>query len=62
MIEEWMKGLRLKVAKCNYKENDRNIKEQFINGMNDDSMMDDTIRKLMAAKNICDITSDANLA
>ena len=33
--EEWMSQLRIKVYVCQYKDKDRCLKEQFINGIND---------------------------
>ena len=36
--EEWMGRLRLAVAKCNYKEIDRQLKEEFIHGLNNKAM------------------------
>ena len=37
--EEWMGRLRIAVAKCNYKEIDRQLKEQFIHGLNNKAML-----------------------
>ena len=37
--EEWMGRLRTAVVKCNYKEIDRQLKEQFIHGLNDEEML-----------------------
>ena len=34
-VEEWMGKLRLAAIDCNYKEIDRQVKEQFIHGLND---------------------------
>ena len=31
--EEWMDHLRIKPNECNYKEHDKELKEQFINGI-----------------------------
>ena len=36
---EWMSRLHVMTVKCVYKEIDRQLKEQFINGLNDDSMI-----------------------
>ena len=41
-----MGHLRIKANECCYKEKDRKLKEQFINGMNDDDMMTKVIRKV----------------
>ena len=45
--EEWMGRLRIAVAECNYKEIDRQLKEQFIHGLNDKAMLDEVVRELM---------------
>ena len=37
--EEWMEKLNVKAAECNYTENVRHLKEQFINRLNDDDVM-----------------------
>ena len=37
--EEWMGRLRIASIKCNYKEGDRWLKEQFIHRMNDSDML-----------------------
>ena len=36
------------MAECNYKEVDRQLKEQFIHGLNDRAMLDEVVRDLMA--------------
>ena len=46
--EEWMGRLRIAAAECNYKEIDRQLKEQFIHGLNDKAMLDEVVRELMA--------------
>ena len=46
--EEWMGRLRIVVAECNYKEIDRQLKEQFIHGLNDKAMLDEVVRELTA--------------
>ena len=45
-----MGRLRIAVAECNYKEIDRQLKEQFIHGLNDKAMLDEVVRELMAKK------------
>ena len=42
--EEWMGRLRIAVAECNYKEIDRQLKEQFIHGLNNKAMLDEAVR------------------
>ena len=46
--EEWIGRLRIAVAECNYKEIDRQLKEQFIHGLNDKAMLDEVVRELTA--------------
>ena len=48
--EEWMGRLRIAVAECNYTEIDRQLKEQFIHGLNNKAMLDEVVRELMAKK------------
>ena len=46
-----MKGhLRIKANEYGYKEKDRKLKEQFIDGINDNDMMTEIIRELTAIK------------
>ena len=44
--------LNKKAAGCNYSEHDRQIREQFINSIDNDAIMQDIIRELMAQKNM----------
>ena len=44
--EELMDHLIIKANKCEYKERDGSLKEQFINEINDDDMMTEIIREL----------------
>ena len=60
--EEWMGYLRLKANECEYKEKDRRLKEQFINGINDDEMKTEIIWELNAVKKTSEITSTQELA
>ena len=41
-----MGRLRTAAVKCNYKEIDRHLKEQFIHALNDDEMETEIIREL----------------
>ena len=41
--DEWMGGLCKAAAECNYRELDRQLKEQFIHGLNDKLMLDEMI-------------------
>ena len=38
-VEEWMGRVRLAAVECNNKEIDRQLKEQFLYGLNDNSMI-----------------------
>ena len=49
--EEWMGRLHVAVAECNYKEIDWQLKEQFIHGLNDKTMLEEVIRELTARNN-----------
>ena len=49
--EEWMGRLWIAAVECNYKEVDRQLKEQFIHGLNDRVMLDEIVRELMAKNN-----------
>ena len=48
--EEWVGRLRMAVVECNYKEIDRQLKEQFIHGLNDEEMLVEIIRELTNCK------------
>ena len=48
-------------AECNYREIDRELKEQFIHGLNDKVMLDEVIRELTAKSNE-QMTSEGILA
>ena len=43
--EDWMGRLRLAPVECNYKEIDRQLKEKFIHGLNDNDMLVEIIRE-----------------
>ena len=45
-VEEWISRLRTAAVKCNYKEIDRQLKEQFIHGLNDEEMLAEIITEL----------------
>ena len=42
--------LRLAAVECNYKALDRQLKEQFIQGLNDNNMLAEIIRELTKTK------------
>ena len=44
--EEQMGRIRVAAIDCNYKELDRQLKEQFIHGLNDSDMLAEIIREL----------------
>ena len=54
---------RLSVAagECNYRQLDRQLKEQFIHGLNDKCMLDEIIRELTATNNDEQVTSEGML-
>ena len=49
--EEWMGRLCIAVAECSYGEVDQQLKQQFIHGLNDKTMLDKIIRELTAKDN-----------
>ena len=53
-----MGRLRLVVVECNYREVDRQFKEQFIHGLNDNDMLAEIFRELTKAKESTAITSE----
>ena len=61
-VEEWMGKLCIVAVECNYQEVDRQLKEQFIHGLNDKYMLEEIIKELMAIKNNDHITSGGVLA
>ena len=56
--EVWMGRLRTAVAECNYKEIDRQLKEQFIHRLNNKAMLDEVVRELMAKNSSKQINSE----
>ena len=56
--DEWMGRLCMAAAECNYRELDRQLKEQFIHGLNDKCMLDEIIRELTAKNNDEQVTSN----
>ena len=45
-------------VECNYKEIDRQLKEQFIHGLNDNDMLTEIIRELTKAEENTAVTSE----
>ena len=56
--EEWMGRLRTAVVKYNYKDIDRQLKEQFIHGLNDEEMLAEIIRELTKSDENTNIHSE----
>ena len=56
--EEWMGRLWLTAVECNYQELDRQLKEQFIHGLNDKEMLGEKIKELTTTKGNDTITSE----
>ena len=48
---EWMGRLHVAAPECNYRELDRQLKEEFIHGLNDRCMLDEIIRELTTKNN-----------
>ena len=55
--DEWMGRLCVAAAECNYRELDRQLKEQFIHGLNDKCMLDEIIRELTTENNNEQVTN-----
>ena len=49
--EEWMGRLQVAAAECSYRKVDQQLKEQFIHGLNNETMLDKVIRELTAKNN-----------
>ena len=56
--EEWMGHLCMVAAEYGYKELDRQLKEQFIHGLNDRIMLDEIIRELTSKTSSEQMTSE----
>ena len=53
-----MGRLYIKAAECSYKEHDRLLKEQYINGINNEEVMKEIIKELTTQRNMSEIDSD----
>ena len=62
MVEEWMGILSVAAIECNYQEVDRQLKEQFIHGLNDKNMLEEIIKELMIVRGDDQITNENVLA
>ena len=60
--EEWLGWLHMAAAEYGYKEIDRQLKEQFIQGLNDKIMLDEIIRELTSRTSNVQTTSEDVLA
>ena len=45
-VEEWMGRLWVAAVECNYQEVDRQLKEQFIHGLNNKCMLEEIMKEL----------------
>ena len=61
-VEKWMGRLHVAAVECNYQEIDRQLKEQFIHGLNDKHMLEEIIKELTATSNDDCMTSLGVLA
>ena len=61
-VEEWMGRLHVVAVECNYQEVDRQLKEQFIHGLNDKHMLEEIIKELTVINNDDHIRSGGVLA
>ena len=57
-----MGKLRVAAIDCNYQEVNRQLKEQFIHGLNNKNMLEEIIKELMTVKSDEQITSGNVLA
>ena len=48
----------MKANECKYTERDRRLKEQFINGINDDEMVTEIIHELITVSKTGEITNE----
>ena len=53
-----MDRLCVKAAGCNYKEQHREFKEQFINAIDDEELLQEIIKELMAWRNTRETDSE----
>ena len=56
-VEEWMGKIRAAAIECNYKETYRELKEQFIHGLNDSDLLTEIIRELIKTGENRSVTS-----
>ena len=53
-----MGSLHTAAVECNYQEIDRQLKDQFIHGLNDKHMLEEIIKELTATSNDDHISSE----
>ena len=61
-VKEWIDRWRTAEVECKYKEVDRQLKEQFIHGLNDDEKLVEVIRELRKCGKDVPIPSETVLA
>ena len=61
-VEEWEGRLKLAAVECNYTEMYRQLKEQFIHGLNDNDILVIIIRELTKTEESKDVESKEVLA
>ena len=61
-VDEWIGRLHMVAVECGYKEIDRQLKEQFIHGLNNKGMLGEVIKKLTIKSNDEQTTSEGVLA
>ena len=62
MMKMWRGRLHIAAVECNYQEIDRQLKEQFIDGLNDKHMLEEIIKEITATSIDDHITSGGVLA
>ena len=60
-VDEWMGRLHVAAVECGYKEVGRQLKEQFIHGLNNKGMLYEIIKELMVKSNDNQTTSEGML-
>ena len=61
-VEEWMGRLHVVAVQCNYREVDRQLKEQFIHGLNDKYMLEEIMKELTATNDNEQITREGMIS
>ena len=57
-MKTWIGYLEIKAKKCDCKEKDRSLSEQFINGINDNDMIIKILRELKAIKKTSEMINE----